>query len=245
MTRSTPAFLLGFAALCTFAACSSDNEPATPASAGSHNASAGAPAATAGAPATGNAGAPAMAGAPATAGAPAASGGAPATSGGAPATAGAPTGGGGAPASGAFSPLCTGLTTAAGPAPTKAGACTAADPQVCYKGCGPQNSGFKSETCTAGAYAEQSGCTFPPEGDYSCFKIPATVDAACPTTTITASTPCTVAACTACTDATKHYYDSQMNLKVGYCVCPASTTGTSKWSCASDTAWPCPTGKGC
>jgi hypothetical protein len=22
-------------------------------------------------------------------------------------------------------------------------------------------------------------------------------------------------------------------------------SGTSKWSCASTTAWPCPTGKGC
>jgi hypothetical protein len=95
-------------------------------------------------------------------------------------------------------------------------------------------------------YQEQSGCSFPADADYSCFKIPATVDAACPAETITASTPCTVAACTTCTDATTHYYASQNNLKVGYCVCPApGASGTSKWSCASNTAWPCPTGKGC
>jgi hypothetical protein len=37
-----------------------------------------------------------------------------------------------------------------------------------------------------------------------------------------------------------------MNLKTGYCVCPMpGASGTSKWSCASTTAWPCPTGKGC
>jgi hypothetical protein len=146
-----------------------------------------------------------------------------------------------------FTPLCEGLTTAAGEAPTKAGACTAADPQLCYKTCGPQGVGFKSETCTAGAYAEQSGCSFPDDADYGCFKIPTSVDASCPTETITASTPCTVAACTPCADASGSYYDSKMNLKAGYCVCPMPSTpgGTSKWSCASSTAWPCPTGKGC
>jgi len=145
-----------------------------------------------------------------------------------------------------FTPLCDGLTTAANEVPTKAGACTAADPQLCYKTCGPQGVGFKSETCTAGAYAEQSGCSFPDAADYSCFKIPTAADAACPTETITASTACTVAACTPCADATGNYYDSKMNLKAGYCVCPMpGASGTSKWSCASTTAWPCPTGKGC
>ncbi|HEY6081154.1 MAG TPA: hypothetical protein VIW29_20205 [Polyangiaceae bacterium] len=158
----------------------------------------------------------------------------------------APNGGGAAPV-GTFAPLCAGLTTAAGESPTKAGACTAADPQLCYKTCGPDSVGFKSETCTAGAYAEQSGCSFPEADDYSCYKIPTALDASCPTETITASTACTVAACTPCADAGGNYYDSKMNLKVGYCVCPmpAAPGGTSKWSCASDTAWPCPTGKGC
>ena len=258
MTQSTPAFVLAFAAVCIFSACSSDNDPATGGSASSPG-SAGARA-SAGAPAIAGsaaiAGAPAVAGAPAGGGAPSAGGGAaPATAGaagapaggaGAPAGgAGAPAGGAGAPASGDFSPLCSAVQTAAGVSPTKGGVCTAADPQLCYKGCGPENTGFKSETCTTGAYAEQSGCSFKADQDFACYKIPATPDAACPTTTIVASTPCTVAPCTACTDATKHYFDSQMNLKTGYCVCPTSATGTSKWSCASDTAWPCPTGKGC
>jgi hypothetical protein len=34
--------------------------------------------------------------------------------------------------------------------------------------------------------------------------------------------------------------DSGSNAKTGYCVCV-----NSKWSCASDTAWPCPNGPGC
>ena len=158
-------------------------------------------------------------------------------------TAGASTGTGGS--GGSFTPLCGGLTTAAGPAPTKAGACTAADPQLCYKTCGPNSVGFKSETCTAGVYAEQSGCSFPSGVDYSCYKIPDAVDASCPTTTPQASQPCSVAACTLC-NVGGSYLDSTGATKAGYCVCPAAgASGTSKWSCASTTAWPCPNGQGC
>jgi hypothetical protein len=162
--------------------------------------------------------------------------------------------GSGTPAAGAsgggdFMPLCAGLTTAAGPAPTKAGACTADDPQICYKTCGPQSSGFKSETCSAGAYAEQSGCAFPPELDATCFKLPTTQDASCPATPPQASTECTVAPCTLCNGGggpTGTYLDSKGASKAGYCVCPApGASGTSKWSCASTDAWPCPGAKGC
>lgn len=152
-------------------------------------------------------------------------------------------------AAGSFMPLCAGLTTAAGAAPTKGGACTADDPQTCYKTCGPQSSGYKSETCSAGAYAEQSGCAFPAELDATCFKLPTTQDTSCPATPPQASTECTVAPCTLCNGGggpTGTYLDSKGASKAGYCVCPApGASGTSKWSCASTDAWPCPGAKGC
>jgi len=152
-----------------------------------------------------------------------------------------PTGG----TTGTYDPLCGSLLTAAGVAPTKNGICVAADSQLCYKTCGPNSVGFKSETCTAGVYVEQSGCSFPTGVDYSCYKIPTTVDATCPTTAPQASQPCTVATCTLC-GGTTGYLDSTGAAKTGYCVCPApGASGTSKWSCASSTAWPCPAGQGC
>jgi hypothetical protein len=162
--------------------------------------------------------------------------------------AGASSGGassGGAAGSGTtFSPLCTGLTTAAGAAPAKGGACTPSDPQLCYNSCGPMSIGFKSETCTASLYVEQSGCSFPP-GDESCYKIPATEPASCPGAAAPpqASQPCSIAACVVC-GGTGGYKDSKGTAKTGYCVC-AGAAGATKWSCASSTAWPCPAGQGC
>jgi len=138
--------------------------------------------------------------------------------------------------------LCAGLQTAAGPTPTKGGPCTSTDPALCYKTCGPEASGFKSETCVAGIYAEQSGCYFPPDLDYSCYRIPAVLDPSCPAT-LQASTPCTVAPCTVC-DVSGEYLDTTGAIQVGYCVC-AGNAGITKWSCAHATAWPCPANKGC
>jgi hypothetical protein len=146
-----------------------------------------------------------------------------------------------------YEPLCSGLLTAAGEAPTKNGICVDGDPELCYKTCGPQSIGFKSETCTAGVYVEQSGCSFLPDVDYSCYKIPETIDPSCPTDAAPqATTECTVAPCTLC-NLDGGYFDSKGNAKTGYCVCPepSETTGVSKWSCASTTAWPCPAGQGC
>ena len=151
-----------------------------------------------------------------------------------------------------FDPLCAGLLTAAGLAPTKNGICTADDPQLCYKTCGPASVGFKSETCTAGMYVEQSGCSFPTDQDYSCYKVnkdtsgALILDPSCPTDVPQASTPCTVTTCTLC-NLNNGYLDSSGAAKTGYCVCPtpSATTGVSKWSCASSTAWPCPAGQGC
>ena len=130
-------------------------------------------------------------------------------------------------------------------APTKNGICLDADSQLCYEVCGPESIGFKSETCAAGVYVEQSGCSFVTGRDYSCYKLPATMDAACPTT-VPHSTVCTVAPCTLC-NVNGGYLDSSGAAKTGYRVCPtpSATTGISKWSCAPTTAWPCSAAQGC
>ena len=149
-----------------------------------------------------------------------------------------------AASSGMFSPLCSDVPPTAAGVPAKGGACTESDPQLCYKTCGPQSVGFKSEMCMNGAYVEQSGCTFP-DGDYSCYKIPTTVAATCPTTPPQATKTCDVAMCTPC-NVGGTYLDSSGSSKMGYCVCPmAGDSGMRNWSCASATAWPCPLGKGC
>jgi hypothetical protein len=221
-------------------ACGGSNEPSTmnvTTGAAGTSANAG----TAGAATTGTAGTSA-------AGSVGASGGAGANgAAGASGAAGAASGGAGAMAAGSFSPNCAAVpVTAAGMAPAKAGACAASDTQLCYKTCGPQSLGFKSETCTNGAYVEQSGCAFPTGMDYSCYKVPTAVDASCPAMPPQASQPCTVAACTLC-DVGGSYLDSTGASKPGYCVCPAAAVAGAvrKWSCASGTAWPCPAGQGC
>jgi hypothetical protein len=60
-----------------------------------------------------------------------------------------------------------------------------------------------------------------------------------------ATMACDVAPCTDC-NVGGNYLDSSGASKAGYCVCPmAGSSGSRKWSCASTTAWPCPSGKGC
>jgi hypothetical protein len=133
----------------------------------------------------------------------------------------------------------------------KGGACGPTDLQFCYKTCGPQKLGVKSETCTtAGTYAEMSGCNFDPGRDYSCFAIAAQANPACPAAPPQAATACDVPACTVCNSmqglSGGGYVDSAGAAKVGFCVCqPPDATGTRTWSCASDTQWPCPLGAGC
>jgi hypothetical protein len=151
-----------------------------------------------------------------------------------------------------FSPLCSAVPmTAAGAAPTKGGACTAMDPQLCYKTCGPEKSGVKSLTCAAdGTYAEMSGCTFDPTRDFSCYSIPEVATTICPNETPQASQTCDVPSCMPCNStfglAGGQYFDSGGAAKVGWCVCQApNAAGVRTWSCASDTAWPCPLGAGC
>ena len=265
-TRISLIFLVAAAAV-GIAACSGDNEsPTTGGSSGSASTptagtastptagtastptagTASTPTAgTASTPTAGTASTPTAGAASSTAGTGAATGGTASAGTGPVATAGSA----GTASGVAFTPLCAGLTTAAGMAPTKAGACTADDPQTCYKTCGPASSGFKSEMCSAGAYAEQSGCTFPDTLDAACYKLPAAQDTSCPATAPMASAECSVAPCTLCNlggGPTGTYLDSKGASKVGYCVCPApGASGTSKWSCASTDAWPCPGAKGC
>ena len=114
-------------------------------------------------------------------------------------------------------------------------------------------SGVKLETCTtAGTYSEMSGCTFNPVNDYSCYKIPAAANTVCPAGLMPqGSMDCgTVPECTSCNSLQGavggQYLDSQGNPKVGWCVCQAPNgDGLRTWSCATDTAWPCPLGAGC
>jgi len=133
---------------------------------------------------------------------------------------------------------------------TKGGICAATDPQLCYKTCGPEKTGVKTETCTAGMYAEMSGCSFDPAVNYSCYKVPTAANAACPAGVPAASSACTVDHCVLCNSTGGlpggMYSDSGGGSKTGYCVCQlAGSSGTRNWSCASDTAWPCPLGQGC
>ena len=165
---------------------------------------------------------------------------------------GGTTAGGGAAAGGAtggsseFQPICG--SNLAGTAIQKNVACTASDVQLCYKSCGPKSVGFKSETCTAGVYAEVSNsCLYPAGADYSCFKVPTTLpDAtACGITAEPqASQSCTAPACTLCAFAGQ-YKDSGGGLKTGYCVCVTKTDGSAAWSCAGTNIWPCPGNNGC
>jgi hypothetical protein len=61
---------------------------------------------------------------------------------------------------------------------------------------------------------------------------------------------CDVPPCTLCNSLQGavggQYLDSSGAGKVGWCVCnPPNANGQRTWSCAADTAWPCPLGAGC
>lgn len=145
---------------------------------------------------------------------------------------------------------------------TKGGACAATDAQCCYKTCGPEKKGVKSEICqTSAVYAEMSACAFDPTQDFSCYKLPAagTVNAACPAGVMPqASMDCgggdggvAVPMCTSCNSLQGMsggiYLDSSGAQKTGYCVCQApNASGVRVWSCATDNgSWPCPGNTGC
>ena len=145
-----------------------------------------------------------------------------------------------------FSPPCYLAPTLAGEEILKGTPCTSADIKLCYRSCGPSQSGWKTETCTAGVYAE-GDCQFPAEGDYSCYKIPDVIDeGACGVTVPPAATdPCGAPACTVC-NVNGFYTDTAGDAKLGFCICrEPDEMGVRTWTCASDTAWPCPVSRGC
>lgn len=122
----------------------------------------------------------------------------------------------------------------------KGGACTV-EGAVCFKTCGPTNTGWKSETCTNLVYAEVSACVWTGT-DYSAFRIPASLaelSATCPDTTPQAGQPCTVEPCVVCTDKTTGgYLDSGGGAKSGWCLCNGEAN--KAWTCGTaGTAWPC------
>jgi hypothetical protein len=136
-----------------------------------------------------------------------------------------------------FQPLCDeGIV--------KGSPCDASSVQTCYRRCGPDSIGYKSETCQFGSYVEQSGCTFPTATNYSCYKVPPSLPKECPAGVPRAAQECHVSACVACFGGTvgnPQYQDSTGTPKEGYCVC--SSAGV--WTCASTPSWPCPNGAGC
>ena len=65
-----------------------------------------------------------------------------------------------------------------------------------------------------------------------------------------ASDPCDVPHCVLCNSTgglnAGSYLDSGGSPKTGFCTCQEPNgQGMRTWTCASETAWPCPLGKGC
>jgi len=148
-----------------------------------------------------------------------------------------------------FSPPCYFAPTLAGEEILKGTPCTPDDIKLCYRSCGPNQTGWKSETCTAGVYAE-GDCRFPDDQDYSCYRVPELPEmpdtVACKVTAPPAATdPCEAPSCTAC-NFDGFYADTAGDAKEGYCICrDADEMGVRRWTCASTTAWPCPISRGC
>jgi hypothetical protein len=165
-------------------------------------------------------------------------------SGGTVGTGGAMDAGGGGGGGGGFGePACL-------PKVAQGGACTATDQQFCYKPCGPEGAGVRSETCrSSGLYAEMDGCSYDPTRDYSCYRIPVEPDAACAGAP-QAGTPCDLPACRPCNSrggiARGEYFSAAGAATTGWCVCEApDAAGKRTWSCANAPTWPCPLGSGC
>jgi hypothetical protein len=149
-----------------------------------------------------------------------------------------------------FMPPCFDFMTQDGLEIVKGAPCTAADPQQCYRPCGPAQVGWKLEECRAGVYAEED-CRFPLDGEYSCYRLPDDLPQEPPaidcglTAAPAATGECNVEACTPCNHE-GFYEDTGGAEKVGFCVCrDPDEMGIRRWTCASDTAWPCPTSQGC
>ena len=137
------------------------------------------------------------------------------------------------------------------PKVAQGGACTPMDQQFCYKPCGPEGAGVRSETCRSGSglYAEMDGCSYDLTRDYSCYRIPAEPDAACAAAP-QAGAACDLPACRPCNSrggiARGEYFRAAGAATTGWCVCQApDAAGKRTWSCANAPTWPCPLGSGC
>jgi hypothetical protein len=141
---------------------------------------------------------------------------------------------------------------ACAPAVTSGGACAPEDLQFCYKPCGPEGVGVKSETCqSSGLYTEMVGCSYDLALDYSCYRIPSEPDARCGGgETPQAGKPCDVPSCTPCNSrggvVGGAYASGGGAIAEGWCVCQKpNANGVRTWSCTNDSQWPCPIGRGC
>ncbi|HEY4156463.1 MAG TPA: hypothetical protein VGM29_00140 [Polyangiaceae bacterium] len=116
------------------------------------------------------------------------------------------------------------------------GATCVAEGVACKKTCGPQSTGFKSETCLGGLVVEGKTCEFncsDTSVNWSCYSLAAA--SSCSTTVLPMlNQPCNVPSCAPCDG---NYLDSSGADKTGACVCAMGVTG-GKWSCANLTAWP-------
>jgi hypothetical protein len=136
------------------------------------------------------------------------------------------------------------------PKVAQGGACTPMDQQFCYKPCGPEMKGVRSETCrSSGLYAEMDGCSYDPTRDYACYRIPVEPDSACAATP-QAGAVCDVPACRPCNSrggiVRGEFFSAAGAATIGWCVCQAPDAGGKRtWSCANAATWPCPLGSGC
>jgi hypothetical protein len=130
--------------------------------------------------------------------------------------------------------------------------CYVTDPQICYRPCGPDATGDRTTTCgPAGAYVEMPECNYNPAYDYSCWKIPTVAVAACGNgVTPREGADCDINACITCNSlgglAGGVYIGAAGATTIGFCECVGDNlSGINRWSCATDTDWPCPRSRGC
>jgi hypothetical protein len=152
---------------------------------------------------------------------------------------GAMSGAGGAAAGGAGGtlPACVGVKNKAG--------CDSEPP--CSMTCGPLKSGHKDCTCAGGIWSCPT-CAFYPGNDYSCFALPATLQACVESRENVdpsgmrlpqSGDACTEPPCQACGSGTSNAYrDSSGSPRIGYCVCAVVPGAGQVYSCATPHDWP-------
>jgi hypothetical protein len=109
----------------------------------------------------------------------------------------------------------------------------------CAVHCGPDGIGSRTCTCSSSDW-RCSSCTYP-EGDYTCYQVPATVGPCDSATLPTVGQACERPACEVCGSSTSRaFYDAAGYPHVGYCICK-----DEKWACSVTRDWPCPGADGC